>query len=145
MNEDRYIPLPGGAMLDTHEIRMETMRAGGPGGQHQNTSDTAVALILSVASSKSLDEEAKSEIFRRLAGKLSRDGELRVVSRTSRSQKANREIAMNRLVDMLHAALTTQKKRRRTRVSLAAKRRRVESKRRHGEKKAQRAKPDISE
>ncbi len=145
MNEERFIPLPGGALLDTHELRMETMRAGGPGGQHQNTADTAVALTLPVAPSKSLDDEAKSKIFRKLSSKLTKEGDLRVVSRTSRSQKANREIAMNRLVDMLNAALTEQKKRTRTKVSRAAKRRRVETKRRHSEKKAHRAKPDISE
>ena len=145
MTAERYMALPGGALLDTQEIRMETMRAGGPGGQHQNTADTAVALTLPVAASRSLDESAKSAIFKRLANKLTKEGELRVVSRTSRSQKANREIAMNRLADMLGRALTEPKKRKRTRVSLAAKRQRVEAKRRHGEKKSRRVTPELTE
>lgn len=145
MSDERYAPLPGGLLLDLQELRMETMRAGGPGGQHQNTADTAVALTLAVAQCRSLNDEAKSTIFRRLASRLTKDGELRVVSRTSRSQKANRDIAQNRLLELLRSALTEQKQRRPTRISRAAKRRRVESKRRHGDKKAQRAKPDISE
>lgn len=145
MTDERYAPLPGGLLLDLQELRMETMRAGGPGGQHQNTADTAVALTLPVALSRSLTDEAKSKIFRRLASKLTKDGELRVVSRTSRSQKANRDIAQNRLLELLRSALTERKQRKPTRISRAAKRRRVDAKRRHGDKKAQRTKPDISE
>ncbi len=117
------------------------MRAGGPGGQHQNTSDTAVALSLDVAQSASLGEETKTVLADKLASRLDSRGVLTVVSRESRSQKTNRDLAQRRLLSLLRDALRPRKARRPTRVPNGVRRKRLENKRQRSEVKRMRTRP----
>ena len=121
------------------EISFIAARSGGPGGQHVNTTSTKVTLLFDLQASPSLTEYDKARIGQALEGRIGKDGVLRVVSQSTRSQFANRELALERFAALLRVALTPVAPRKKTRVSLAAKRRRVDDKKRQGALKRQRA------
>lgn len=114
--------------------------SGGPGGQHANRSSTRVELLFDVTSSAVLDGATKARILRH------RNVDLGVISvrvSESRSQWRNRQIARERLVELLTEALQPPPpKRRRTRASRAARERRLAKKRERAETKRLRKRPD---
>jgi len=114
--------------------------SGGPGGQHANTSNTRVELRFDIGASPSLGPRQRARLIERLGPRV------RVVASERRSQLQNRNLALERLRDRLAEALHVDPPRVATRPSRAAKRARVEDKRRLGErKKARRApRPDES-
>ena len=121
-----------------HELTYRASRSGGPGGQHVNTSSTRVELTWSLAATRALGPELKARAMTKLATRLDSEGVLRLVSDRTRSQAQNKEDVTERFVEVLRAALIIPKVRRATKVSKAAKARRVEAKRRHSAKKADR-------
>jgi ribosome-associated protein len=123
------------------ELEFRASRASGPGGQGVNTTDSRVELRFDLAGSPSLPPEAKARALRRLAPRLDSSGALRVVAQNRRSQLANRRAALERLTELLSAALATPRPRRPTRPSQAAAARRVESKRRRSATKRLRGRP----
>ncbi|HEX5757734.1 MAG TPA: alternative ribosome rescue aminoacyl-tRNA hydrolase ArfB [Thermoanaerobaculia bacterium] len=131
---------PGLAIADP-EVRFATSRSSGPGGQNVNKVESRVMLLFDLAASPSLDEAQKGRIRERLAGRIGKDGVLRVTAQKHRTQGANREEAVARFAALLRAALAEEAPRRPTRLSAAAKRRRAESKRRRGELKRARRPP----
>ena len=134
--------LPGLAIPEA-ELEFTASRSSGPGGQHVNKTNTRVALRFNVAASARLSREQKRRILSRLAGRIARDGSLRVVSQAHRSQLANREAAEERLAALLRAALTPPKVRRKLELPEDRKRQRREEKRRHSEIKRDRVwRPD---
>ncbi len=110
------------------ELDFTASRSGGPGGQHVNKVSSKVILWFDVANSPSLSEEDKELITRRLGRRIDKDGFLRIVSQSTRSQAANRELAVERLVELLQDALKQIPIRRKTRLSRASKLRRLEEK-----------------
>ena len=120
------------------EITFTAARSGGPGGQHVNTTSSKVTLLFHLDASPSLEEADKARIREALAGRIGKDGVLRVTSQTSRSQFANREIALERFAALLREALTPRPPRRKTRATLASKLRRLDDKKRQSERKRQR-------
>ncbi len=82
-----------------------------------------------------LDETQKERIRQRLAGRINREGVLRVTSQAERSQLANRDRALARLEEVVRDALAEEKPRRKTRPSRAAKQRRLEEKKRRAQTK----------
>jgi ribosome-associated protein len=133
------IDLGHGARLDPSEIELRATRSSGPGGQHANVTASRIEARLDVPRSRSLTEEQKSAICARLGPRVT------AVSQDSRSQARNREIAVERLAERLAAALRPRKRRRPTRPSGAARRRRAEAKRRQSERKRLRRKPRLEE
>ena len=127
--------------IGDEEIAFQASRSGGPGGQNVNKVATRVTLFFDVAGSPSLTEEQKARVGERLATRISKEGVLRVVSQRHRSQSANREEALERLVELLRWALSEEPPRKPTRPSREARRRRVEEKKRHGAKKRKRSEP----
>jgi ribosome-associated protein len=123
------------------ELEFRASRASGPGGQGVNTTDSRVELRFDLAGSPSLPPEARERALRRLGPRLDADGVLRVVAQAQRSQLANRRAAVERLTELLAAALHTPKARRPTRPSRAAAARRVEGKRRRSDTKRLRRPP----
>ncbi|MCL5942625.1 MAG: aminoacyl-tRNA hydrolase [Actinobacteria bacterium] len=123
------------------EIEIRASRAGGPGGQHVNKTDTRIEVCFAVSTSPSLPEEARAVLLRRLGGRLSREGVLRVVAQSHRSQRRNRDEALQRLAALLSQALVERKPRHPTRPSQAALARRLETKRRRAALKQQRMRP----
>lgn len=121
------------------ELSFSASRSSGPGGQHVNKVSTRVTLRFDVANSPSLTPEQKERIFSRLATRMSRQGVLRVVSQKTRSQAANRELAVERFVQLLQEALKQRPERKPTKVPSAAKQKRVDEKKQRGKLKRERA------
>lgn len=120
---------------------MRASRAGGAGGQHVNTSSTRVELEWNVGASRALQETQRERLLRTLRARLTADGTLRIVASERRSQTQNREAAEARLAAVVRRALVVPKKRRPTKPTRASVERRIETKKRRGERKRQR-RPD---
>ena len=126
-----------GVAIPLAEVELRVSRSSGPGGQHANVTASRVEASFDVAASASLDDEQKRRVTAR-GGPV-----LRASAQDTRSQARNRELALERLRSRLQAALHVPAKRRATRPSRAARRLRVESKRRRGELKRQRRRPEL--
>ena len=122
----------GALTLDPAEIEESFVRATGPGGQHVNTTSTAVQLRFDVRHSPSLTDDVRHRLERLAGRRLTRDGILVLMAQGQRSQKRNREEALDRLVALVREAARPPVPRKKTRVSKAAKRRRVDDKKHHG-------------
>ena len=130
-----------GVVIPDDELRWRFSRSSGPGGQSVNTSDSRVELSYDVARG-SLPRHLRERALERLAGRLV-DGVLTVAASGYRSQRRNREAARARLAELLtEATAPPPKKRRPTKPSRGAKERRLAGKKRRGETKALRRRPE---
>ena len=121
--------------IPADELGWRFSRAGGPGGQGVNTADSRVELFWDVGSSGALTEVERERAVERLAHRLV-DGVLTVVASEHRAQLRNREAALARLAALVREAVAPPgPARRATKPSRAARRRRVDDKRRRGEVK----------
>jgi ribosome-associated protein len=135
------LPVRGPLVLPARELHWRFSRSSGPGGQGVNTADSRVELSFDVARSPTLPAYQRNRVLERLGGRLV-DGVLTVVASEHRSQLRNREAALNRLAGTLRAALEPDPpKRRPTRPSLGARRRRLDDKARRGAVKRLRGRP----
>ncbi|MFN2627352.1 MAG: alternative ribosome rescue aminoacyl-tRNA hydrolase ArfB [Gaiellaceae bacterium] len=122
-------------VLPLAEVTFRTSRSSGPGGQHAQTSETRVEAILEVEASAALSAAQK----RRVVGKAG--PVVRAVAQDERSQLQNKELALERLVEKLRAALQVERHRVPTTPSKAARERRLDQKKRRGETKRLRRPP----
>ena len=122
--------------LPVSEIEIRVSRSSGPGGQHAQKSSTRVEALFEVETSQALTETQKRRVVAR-AGPV-----LRAVAQDERSQLRNRELAVERLIEKLRAALAVPRRRRPTTPSAESRERRLESKRRRARRKALRRPPD---
>ena len=134
------IEIKPGLSIPEDELAFSFSRSGGPGGQNVNKVETRVALLFDVNGSPRLSPEEKRLVRSRLATRTSKKGVLRVVSQKHRTQAANREEAVERFIVLLRGALKVTPPRRRTRVSRAARERRLAEKKRRGRRKRERSK-----
>lgn len=134
-HEGRRLRVRRGLTIPFDEITVRTSRSGGPGGQHANTSDTRVEVVFDARASASLGPRQRAVIVERLGPVV------RTVSSRHRSQRKNRDDALERLAAKLAAALVEPMSRVPTKPSRAARARRVEEKRRHGVVKRLRGAP----
>lgn len=127
-----------GLVIPRHELSFRATRAGGPGGQHVNTSSTRVEVLWNVHDSRAIDDGRRAIILEKLATRLDARGNLRVVGSAYRSQARNREDAETRLAALVRRALDVPTPRRKTKPTRAAREQRLEKKRERSEKKARR-------
>jgi len=120
------------------ELHYRATRAGGPGGQHVNTSSTRIELLWDLASSRAVDDDQRELLRTRLAARLDADGMVRVVASDRRSQQQNKKAAEERLASLVRHALHVPKKRRATKPTKAAKEKRLANKKKHSDLKRQR-------
>jgi ribosome-associated protein len=122
--------------LPLAEVALRYSRSSGPGGQHANTTESRVEAIFDVEASAALTETQKRRVVAK-AGPV-----LRAVAQDERSQWRNRELALERLVEQLRAALKIERRRVPTKPTQAARARRRETKQRRSETKKLRRPPD---
>jgi ribosome-associated protein len=131
VSEDVAIPLT--------EIELRASRSSGPGGQHANVTASRVEAVFDVAASAALTDAQKRRIVERAGERVT------AVAQDARSQARNRELALERLGEKLEAALRRPRRRRATKPTAAARERRLEEKRRMGQRKAERRPPALED
>jgi len=141
MDEDDGIRIAGGLFIPLDEISFTFSRSGGPGGQNVNKVSTRATLHFDVTGSPSLGEGQRAALMRNLATRITKDGILRVSSQKHRTQKANREAAIERFASLLGEALAVRRRRRPTSPTGASRLRRLERKRQRGRIKTGRRRP----
>lgn len=122
--------------LPLAEIELRTSRSSGPGGQHANVTASRVEAVFDVESSATLDDQQRARLLERLGSVVT------AVAQDARGQSRNRDLALERLARKIAAGLRVQRKRRPTRPTRASRQRRLEQKRRTGERKRNRRRPD---
>ena len=125
-----------GLEIPVAEIELRTSRSSGPGGQHANVTASRVEAVFDVHASTALSEAQKARIAARLGPRVTASAQ------DTRSQLRNRELALERLAERLAAALEVARPRHKTRPTAASRRRRVDAKRRRGETKRARRRPN---
>lgn len=139
---DQDIFLRTGERIPFSALQFATSRGGGPGGQNVNKVETRVEVRLNLNELPELRETTRTTLLLQLGNKLDKEGTLRVVAGTERSQYANKVAAVRRLEALLNKALTPRKKRVPTKPSFASKQRRLQKKEQVSTKKtARRWKP----
>ena len=126
-----------GISIPLDEIEVRATRSSGPGGQHANVTASRVEASFDVAASATLTDEQKRRVMARCGPVV------RAVAQDTRSQRRNRDLALERLAGRLARALAVQRQRKATRPTRAAKERRIQQKRQRGETKRLRGRPDI--
>jgi len=134
-HERESIRVTRSVSLPLSDIEIRVSRSSGPGGQHAQKSSTRVEAVFDVESSTALTDLQKRRVVSR-AGPV-----LRAVAQDERSQLRNRELAIERLVEKLRAALAVPRRRVPTTPGVKARERRLEEKRRRKRTKALRKPP----
>ncbi|ABQ67737.1 alternative ribosome rescue aminoacyl-tRNA hydrolase ArfB [Rhizorhabdus wittichii] len=122
------IPVTRSIAIDSDEIEESFTRAGGPGGQGVNTTDSAVMLRFDVRNSPNLPDAVKIRLDAIAGSRMTREGVLVLRSEGARSQLLNRQEVRERLFDLIREATFVPKKRKPTKPSRAAKAKRMDGK-----------------
>jgi ribosome-associated protein len=124
----------------TQEFVFQTSRSSGPGGQNVNKTETRVELRFDIGNSFVLNDDEKELIISHLKNRINSEGILIITVQDSRSQLTNKQLAEQRFYEMLAKALKKQVKRKATKPSASANRRRLVTKKYKSVKKELRGK-----
>jgi ribosome-associated protein len=136
------VRITAGLAIPLDELSFRFSRAGGPGGQHVNKTETRVELLFDIAHSPTLSDWQRQRLLEELAGHIDAGGVLHLVASSERSQLRNRQEAIERFAALLAAALRPRRRRLPTQPSLASRERRLAYKGRRAEIKRQRRRVD---
>jgi ribosome-associated protein len=131
------LPIRPGLALPLSEIELRTSRSSGPGGQHANVTASRVEASFDVAASEALSDAQRARLCSKLGPRVTASAQ------DTRSQFRNREIALERLATRIAHALEVRRPRTKTRPTRASQQRRVDAKKRRGELKRARRRPDV--
>lgn len=123
------------------ELREEFLRSSGPGGQHVNKTSTAVRLRYNAAKSFALPAQVIARLLKLAGSRATPDGEILIEVHDQRSQQQNREIARERLADLIRRAARPPKSRTKTKPTKASRERRIEGKKARSQVKKMRRTP----
>lgn len=123
------------------ELDYKAVRSSGPGGQHANKTATKVELSFEVSNSEALSDQEKERIFKKLPGRINKDGILKMTSEDSRSQHTNKDIVTQNFIFEIKEALKKPKRRKKTKPTKASKIKRLKAKKKKSEIKASRKDP----
>jgi ribosome-associated protein len=127
--------IDSGLSIPLAEVELRTSRSSGPGGQHANVTASRVEAVFDVEASRALDEAQRARLLER-AGPV-----VTAVAQDARGQSRNRALALQRLAGKIAAALRVPRRRRPTRPTGASRQRRLDEKRRRGQRKRGRRPP----
>lgn len=125
------------------ELQFKAVRSSGAGGQHVNKVSSKVELTLDVFNSQALSSIEKERIYLKLESRLTNEKVLLLQCDESRSQHKNKELVKERLITLLERAIAVPKKRRKTKPTRSAIEKRLKSKLKNAQKKANRGRPDV--
>lgn len=139
------IPITPSIGIDENEIEEHFIRAPGPGGQKVNKTESAVQLRFNARKSPALSNAVFLRLKPLAGRRMTRDGVIVITANRFRAQEQNRRDALNRLIELIRKAAIPPKRRRPTRPSVGAKKRRLEDKRKKKNVKKMRGKVDRDE
>ena len=108
---ESYINISHSLKIPIAELQFKTSRSGGPGGQNVNKLETRVEVLFDVTNSQSIPNHIRQRLLNNLTNQLDSSGVLHVVAQDTRSQWKNKQLAIERLTDILKSALIVRKKR----------------------------------
>ena len=126
------------------ELSFKAVRSSGAGGHHVNKVASKIELAFNLFDSEVLNDDQKTIIKDGLKPRISKDGFLTLQCSESRSQHRNKEIVIQRFLELLRVCLTPKKLRKKTKIPLAVKRKRLEQKKKQSEKKSSRRPPKLN-
>lgn len=124
------------------ELKFKAVRSSGAGGQHVNKVSSKVELTFDLQNSNALNELEKTRLLKKLAPRLTKDNLLLLQSEETRSQHRNKELVVQKFLEILEANLRVAKPRRKTKPTRSAIEKRLKSKKRAALKKINRGKPE---
>ena len=134
----RLLAVNDSVSIPRSELDVRVSRSSGAGGQHVNKTSSRVEIFWNIPASRALTDEERVRLLDRLSSRLTTEGSVRVVASDMRSQLRNRDLAEERLAELVRRALLVPRKRKPTRPTRAAKEARLETKKKHSSKKRDR-------
>lgn len=141
MNDDLLVQED--IIIPSSELQFATSRAGGPGGQHVNKTNSRITVRWNLVETQVLNEMQKERVLNKLANELTTEGEIIIHNGASRSQLQNKKAALSLLAQKIRNALHVPKKRRKSKMPKGAKEARLQSKKKHSALKKMRSKKNI--
>ncbi|MGA3085585.1 MAG: alternative ribosome rescue aminoacyl-tRNA hydrolase ArfB [Thermodesulfobacteriota bacterium] len=138
-SEQRGIKITDRLFIPEGELYFTASRSSGAGGQNVNKVSTRITLWFDVLKSPTLSEEEKQQILKKLPTRMNKAGILWVNAQQTRSQVGNRELALQRFVELIEQALTKPRFRKKTRISRRVQEERIAEKKRRSRVKASRS------